>query len=1441
MSQFLFQAQLNITGASELSPGVFQIDGTVVDFVSYWDASAAQVGDLIFDEDTAFFIGTVNAWRITNILSAVGQDLSVEAVYAEVGVPAGVGTPMTGVGAICHAVGNNELSQTPAPEWTNITPTLQNAINNFTNRKVGPALDSVPTGAGATGPTGAAGLDGATGPTGYMGSDGATGATGPQGLGLSGTDAAFVAASTVYDKPATTIITTSGATDIQTAIDAAVANDVIEIQTHAVYSPIIIPGAKALTIRAGRGYTPKITGTVGILLSNGAKNVTISGLTMTGCSAPGGHDKGAAVGLDHMARVEDVCFHNCTVRDTVTGPGVLLSYHQSLSGDLYYTHATLAEMSLRVSFVDCHFGLASSAGTEWGSLVFRGINSLLISGCSIDGGNINRGINMGDCINAAVCDNTITNCRDGSGNGEAIKLDKVGSLVLSEYRLSASICRNRIITAIEGIDIDDMADAMVYENVISDCAGEGITVDGGTSPDFGNAKIDSNEVFGSNIGILFEASSYGDLSRNNCYGNTTNYSLLNGGTLSPTNISNAAATRLASGPTGPTGLGSTGPTGPVSDVTGPTGADSVVTGPTGPAGADSVVTGPTGLQGATGPTQMTVTVNSAGGADFTSLNNAIDFCAARGGGTIVITEQQHTYACQAKNVSNITFVGGGGDQSTGPGFIFWNSGVGAWTGNNVTFKNLMIRGRPGSSGSLLTVTGISGTGGSVLFMENCAFIIDGSTSPSLATSLFNMNALNCRVYMRNTTCTRAAPGNRSIFSGDAGTEFFLNGKCVLTGTTPKTVYRDAGSTILFGTVTTDSFMDDASRVGFAPGTPANWTTAPTGVSSALNELAARASGTGPTGPTGAGATGPTGADSVVTGPTGPTGAASTVTGPTGPTGQAGAPGATGDASGIVAAITTALKEPTGFESPELVTATYDSANGIVTLTQTGGVVIWRHGVRAVKTSPWSSNANLTAGTWYLTYNGTSLIWSTTPWSLETDVPVAKVCRSNFTDYTNTVPLCEHHGLQQWQTHLELHEKIGTYVRSGLNLTGHAVQPASPTDANNRPIINAGVLADEDLPTAVAQVNPGQYAHLYATATGTTIGDTVKNDIFQVGATYPRYFTGSAVVEAASNRYLNVYLIAVPLMAGTSSQACRTWWIQPWAEYTTAELARAESFSAMPAVVLTELAKLGEYAPVVRVTLRTNNTYTGALGRCRIEYVDAIVGGRVAATTIVPPAAGPTGPTGPTGADSTVTGPTGPVSSVTGPTGAASTVTGPTGANSTITGPTGPTGAASVVTGPTGPTGQAGSASTVTGPTGPTGVGATGPTGAYPTPSGKGSEYLNGSTGAYVAAILINKGTVTSTLALDLATSNDFVATFTSETPCTISNPTNKTAGQSGVLKLIQPASGTAVAGSWDTDWFFAAGTPPVLSGVGKTDLLGWWIDENLKVWVSNSIADGRHS
>lgn len=203
--------------------------------------------------------------------------------------------------------------------------------------------------------------------------------------------------------------------------------------------------------------------------------------------------------------------------------------------------------------------------------------------------------------------------------------------------------------------------------------------------------------------------------------------------------------------------------------------------------------------------RLTVTVGATG-ADFTTLNEAIDYVAAQKGGTIKILDNVHNYtAGAAKDVSNIRFVGAPADYTAGPGMLFWNGGTGAWTGNNVVFENWLIRARPGSSGSLLT----AGVSAHYIF-RNCQLMIDGSTAPSLAASILNCNNQVCRIYCDNVEMTRSAPGNRPIISGDANTTIFGFNNSNISAVAPMSVLLESNSLLKWGTAGTTTLVDKAS-------------------------------------------------------------------------------------------------------------------------------------------------------------------------------------------------------------------------------------------------------------------------------------------------------------------------------------------------------------------------------------------------------------------------------------------------------------------------------------------------------------------------------------------------------------------------------------------------------------------------------------------------------
>ena len=85
----------------------------------------------------------------------------------------------------------------------------------------------------------------------------------------------------------------------------------------------------------------------------------------------------------------------------------------------------------------------------------------------------------------------------------------------------------------------------------------------------------------------------------------------------------------------------------------------------------------------------------------------------------------------------------------------------------------------------------------------------------------------------------------------------------------------------------------------------------------------------------------------------------------------------------------------------------------------------------------------------------------------------------------------------------------------------------------------------------------------------------------------------------------------------------------------------------------------------------------------------------------------------------------------------------------------------------------------------------------------------------------------STITLDFRTANNFSTTLTGNV--TFANPSNISAGQSGVLVVTQDGTGsrTAAFGSY---WDFSDGTAPKLStGANAVDVIAWFARSSTKI------------
>ena len=83
----------------------------------------------------------------------------------------------------------------------------------------------------------------------------------------------------------------------------------------------------------------------------------------------------------------------------------------------------------------------------------------------------------------------------------------------------------------------------------------------------------------------------------------------------------------------------------------------------------------------------------------------------------------------------------------------------------------------------------------------------------------------------------------------------------------------------------------------------------------------------------------------------------------------------------------------------------------------------------------------------------------------------------------------------------------------------------------------------------------------------------------------------------------------------------------------------------------------------------------------------------------------------------------------------------------------------------------------------------------------------------ISAIAVAAGDTTETL--DFATANNFALTLANTASCTLDNPSNLTAGQSGSIFVIQSSAGSHLL-TYGSSWDFAGGTAPTLSTAGDS-------------------------
>jgi len=329
------------------------------------------------------------------------------------------------------------------------------------------------------------------------------------------------------------VLTTTNAGDLQTAIDSLTTGEVLEIQTNAVYSPVIISKSN-ITIKVKIGYAPKISGTYGLTLSDGIHDVIISGITFDNCYTGHSNFQGSCITFGTQgSKVQDIIFRNINFVNTQNGSAVMLSYHGEYNGagDYYASDISETELSDKIAFINCYFYNANQETIEGGNLAIRAVKHLLVSGCKINGvGTNGRGISLQGCQKALIENNEVLNFN--TNGGEGIKIDTIGT---AQFVTNAIIRENKISNCIEGIDIDDVSGAYAYNNIISNCSDEGISVDDSTP----YSLMVNNICYNNRRGIRLENGAVAELEKNSCYNNIeNNYLIENGYSLPAGNLEN---------------------------------------------------------------------------------------------------------------------------------------------------------------------------------------------------------------------------------------------------------------------------------------------------------------------------------------------------------------------------------------------------------------------------------------------------------------------------------------------------------------------------------------------------------------------------------------------------------------------------------------------------------------------------------------------------------------------------------------------------------------------------------------------------------------------------------------------------------------------------------------------------------------------------------------
>jgi len=91
-----------------------------------------------------------------------------------------------------------------------------------------------------------------------------------------------------------------------------------------------------------------------------------------------------------------------------------------------------------------------------------------------------------------------------------------------------------------------------------------------------------------------------------------------------------------------------------------------------------------------------------------------------------------------------------------------------------------------------------------------------------------------------------------------------------------------------------------------------------------------------------------------------------------------------------------------------------------------------------------------------------------------------------------------------------------------------------------------------------------------------------------------------------------------------------------------------------------------------------------------------------------------------------------------------------------------------------------------------------------------------------------QGSVSGTVTLSFASANNFSMTLPAGGSITLANPTNLTAGQSGVIVITQNGT-TAATVAYGSNWKFSGGTPTMSTGLSSVSVLAYFVESTTRI------------